>query len=196
MKEFISTENLNFTFGNCSNCEAKCCNGKHGTLFSQIILSEFEKVYKNFPILFTFGDLNFIKPVVLLTNGKGFCPYLEDFKCSIYANRPTVCRTYPLSPNLDNKVYIDTLCPEVGKQNMEIVKNNNIKHDFNNDIFYDYQDKYIETHFLFEEFNKKDFKIYTTINNIDFFYYTGALESQYMQMHSQSLKNYKKFSLS
>lgn len=196
MKEFISTENLNFTFGNCNNCEAKCCNGKQGTLFSQIILNEFEKVYKNFPILFTFGDLNFIKPVVLLTNGKDFCPYLKDYKCSIYENRPTVCKTYPLSPNLDNKVYIDTLCPEVGKQNIEIIKNSNIKHDFNNDIFYDYQDKYIDTHFKFQKFNKNDFKKFVTINNIDFFNYTGQIESKYMQMHSQSLENYKKFYLS
>jgi Fe-S-cluster containining protein len=195
MKEFISTQNLNFTFGDCANCEAKCCNGKHGTLFSQIILSEFEKVYKNFPILFIFGDLNFIKPVVLLTNGKEFCPYLEDYKCSIYENRPTVCKTYPLSPNLDNKIYIDTLCPEVDKKSISIVKDNTINSGFDNDIFYNYQNKYIETHFTFEKFNKKYFKIFLTINNIDFFTYTGPLESKYMKMHIKSLENYQFFNL-
>ena len=189
MKEFISTKNNNYTFGDCSNCEAKCCNGKHGTIFSQIILNEFEKVYKNFPILFIFGELGFIKPVVLLTNGNNFCPYLKNFKCTIYQNRPTVCRTYPLSPNLDNHIYIDTLCPEINKSDSLIIKNNKIHENFDNSIFYEYQDKYIETHFEFENFEKKDFEKTITINTVQFFKYIGSSDSKYLKMHLNSLKN-------
>lgn len=192
MKEFILTKNHNFTFGNCSNCEAKCCNGKHGTIFSQIILSEFEKVYKNFPILFIFGELGFIKPVVLLTNGNDFCPYLKDFKCTIYENRPTVCRTYPLSPNLDNNIYIDTLCPEVNKSNEFIIKDNKINKDFDNNTFCDYQNKYIETHFEFDKYKKEEFQK-IIINNLDFFKYRGTNDSNYLRMHIDSLENLNKF---
>lgn len=192
MKEFISTKNHDFTFGNCSNCEAKCCNGKHGTIFSQIILSEFEKVYKNFPILFIFGELGFIKPVVLLTNGNDFCPYLKDFKCTIYENRPTVCRTYPLSPNLDNNIYIDTLCPEVNKSNEFILKDNKVNKDFDNVIFYDYQNKYIETHFKFDKYKKEEFQK-IIINDVDFFKYKGNNDSNYLKMHINSLENLNKF---
>lgn len=192
MKEFISTKNHDFTFGDCANCEAKCCNGKHGTIFSQIVLSEFKKVYKNFPILFIFGELGFIKPIVLLTNGDDFCPYLKDFKCTIYENRPTVCRTYPLSPNLDNSIYIDTLCPEVNKSNKFIIQDNNINKNFDNSVFYDYQNKYIETHFEFDKYKQEEFKK-ITINNVDFFKYIGNNDSNYLNMHISSLENLNKF---
>ena len=53
MKDFIPTLNQNFTFGNCKNCQAHCCSGLHGSIYSQILKEEFEAVYKNFPILFT-----------------------------------------------------------------------------------------------------------------------------------------------
>lgn len=193
MKEFISTKNQNFTFGDCVNCEAKCCNGKKGTVFSQILAEEFEKVYKNFPILFIFGDLDFIKPVVILTNGNDFCPYLIDFKCSIYEKRPTVCRTYPLSPNIDNEVYIDTLCPEVNKGSLEIIENNNIHLSFNNEVFNNYQDKYINTHFIFEKFKREDFKFFNTLNNQNFYIFNNDSESKYIKMHKKSLSNLDKF---
>jgi len=196
MKEFISTKNQDFTFGDCSNCEAKCCNGKHGTVFSQIILNEFEKVYKNFPILFIFGELGFIKPVVLLTNGKDFCPYLKDFKCTIYEERPTVCRTYPLSPNLDDNIYVDTLCPEINKPGLDIIKNNKILKSFDNSVFYKYQDKYIETHFEFETLEKKDFQKINTINQIVFYKYIGSNNSKYINMHKDSLRNLSFFKIS
>lgn len=194
MKDFISTKNLNFTFGNCKNCNANCCHGIYGTLFSQILKEEFIHVYKNFPILFIFGkELNFIKPVILLTNGIDKCPYLDDYKCSIYENRPTVCRTYPLSPNIDNIIYIDNSCPEVNKGEDFLIQSNEIKKDsFKNLIFEEYQDKYIQTHFEFNALNKKDFKLLFNINNTSFFVYKGKENSTYLQYHKKSLKNLSK----
>ncbi len=195
MKNFILSENQNFFFGDCNNCEAKCCNGKHGTLYSQIILEEFEKIYENFPILFIFGELNFIKPVVLLTNGKDFCPYLDNFKCTIYDKRPTVCRTYPLSPNIDDKIYIDVFCPEVGKNNIKIISKNSIHKNFDNEIFYDYQNKYINIHLNFENLKQNDFELLKSINNIDFYIYKGTSNSKYLKMHKDSIKNLNKFNI-
>ncbi len=193
MKEFILTKNRDFTFSGCENCEALCCNGKFGTIYSQIILEEFEKVYKNFPILFIFGELDFIKPVVLLTNGDHSCPYLEDYRCSIYQNRPTVCRTYPLSPNLDNQIYIDVTCPEVNKSNSYIIKDNKVLKNFHDEIFEDYQNKYIDTHFEFEKLKKEEFETILDIKNISFSKFTGISSSKYIDMHLKSLKNLDKF---
>lgn len=192
MKEFILTKNQNFTFGNCQNCTALCCKGISGTLYSQIILEEFEKVYKYFPILFTFGELGYTKPVVLLTDGVNSCRYLKNNACTIYENRPTVCRTYPLSPNLDNEIYIDINCPEVNKHQKYIVKNNTIEKDFDNSVFYDYQDKYLQTHYEFENLKKEDFKKIISIKNIDFFEYCGEESSSYLSYHKQSILTHLK----
>lgn len=193
MKEFISTNNQEFLFGDCANCEATCCNGKSGTIFSQILNSEFDKIYENFPILFIFGDLNFTKAVVLLTNGEGFCPYLIDFKCTIYEKRPTVCKTYPLSPHVDNQIYIDTNCQEVGNNSFSIIKNNKINKSFDDEVFHDYLNKHIETHFEFENMAKSDFKKLFSIKNIDFFEYIGKENSKYIKMHKKSLINLKNY---
>lgn len=195
MKEFVLTKDLNFTFGNCKNCNAMCCNGIHGTVYSQIILEEFEKVYKNFPILFIFGELGFVKPVVLLTNGKDFCPYLKEYKCTIYDKRPTVCRTYPLSPNLDNEIYIDLQCPEVNKDSNFIITKNKITPNFSNNIFNNYQDKYINTHFEFENLKKENFEKLFEIKNISFYKINLNLDSKYVIFHKKSLINLKKFNL-
>lgn len=43
-------------------------------------------------------------PTVMLSlteDGKGICPFLIDSGCSIYDNRPTDCRTYPLERAVD-----------------------------------------------------------------------------------------------
>ncbi|WP_321468760.1 YkgJ family cysteine cluster protein [Halarcobacter sp.] len=189
---FTLTTNKQLYFGNCSNCEANCCNGKNGIIFSQIILEDFKKVYERFPIVFIFGNLNYIKPVILLTNGKDYCPYLKDYKCTIYENRPTVCRLYPLSPNLDNQIYFDLNCPEIAykKDNNNLMfKNNKLSENFHNDIFETYQDKYVKTHLEFEKLEKKDFKKIKTINNLDFYQYIGKVDSKFFKYHQDSLKN-------
>lgn len=192
MKEFIETSNLKFTFGSCSNCEANCCNGLRGTTYSQILKEEFVKIYKNFPILFIFGDLGFIKPVIILTNGKDYCPYQKNQRCTIYENRPTVCRTYPLSPNLDNNIYVDSSCPQINQSSNVLVENNQIIDDsYKNEIFNNYQKKYINTHFEFENLKKEDFKNILKIRNMDFYIYTGQSSSEYLKMHKESIENLK-----
>ncbi|QKF72706.1 YkgJ family cysteine cluster protein [Aliarcobacter faecis] len=185
MKNFVKLENRELYFGNCKNCEARCCKGSFGTLYSQILKEEFEEVYKNFPILFIFGSLNFIKPIILLSNGFDSCPYLEKNICTIYENRPNVCKTYPLSPNLDNQIYIDNSCPE-------IFKGENIL-DIKNEIFIEYQKKYIDTHFEFEKLKPKDFEEQFSIKGMKFYRYIGDENSSFLNYHKLSLENLKKF---
>lgn len=185
MKNFIKIKNYDVKFGDCKNCEAHCCKGLFGTIFSQIIKEEFEEVYKNFPILFIFGSLGFIKPVILLSNGFDSCPYLIINICSIYENRPNVCKTYPQSPNIDNEIYIDTSCPEIykGKNNL----------DLQNQIFKNYSEKYINTHLEFGNLKFDDFKKVLSIKGQDFYEYIGVYESIYLNLHKLSLKNLEKF---
>lgn len=187
MKNFTLLDNNTtlYNFGSCINCKTKCCSGLSGTIFSQILKDEFETIYHNFPILFIFGELNFIKPVVLLTNGIDYCPYFKDFKCSIYENRPNVCKNYPLSPNLDNKIYIDTNCPELNKGD------NNL--ELNKELFFNYQEKYIYTHFEFAKLKTENFQKVISIRNVDFFKYIGDEETKYLSLHKLSLKNLEKF---
>ena len=187
MKNFIQIDNNSINFGSCENCDAKCCKGENGTIFSQILKEEFETLYEIFPILFIFGNLNFLKPVILLSDGFNSCFYLKNNICSIYKNRPKVCKNYPFSPNIDNKIYIDNSCPEVYKGENKITL---LNYDFKN-----YQDKYIETHYLFENLNKNDLKKVFTIKAIDFYKYIGKDSSRYLTYHKKSLKNLKNYKI-
>lgn len=183
-------------FTSCEGCEARCCDGKEGSVYSQIILCDFEKIYKNFAILFTFGELGFLKPVVLLSNGKDHCIYIKDHRCTIYEQRPSICQVYPLSANLDNQVYYDMNCPAISDVGIPLVENEKITVSFDSEILNDYQDKYIQTHEEFVPFNKKEnFELVTTINHESFYKYVGNSDNPYMRMHLDSLINLKKYNL-
>ena len=185
MKTFVKLEDKNIRFGDCKNCAAHCCSGLFGSIFSQILKDEFEYVYKEFPILFIFGSLDFAKPVILLSNGFDFCPYLKDFKCTIYEKRPKVCKTYPLSPNIDNFIYVDNSCPELNK-------GDNIL-NIEDEIFKNYQDKYINTHFEFEKLKIEDFEKVISIKGVNFYKFIGDEKSKYLDFHRLSLKNLENY---
>jgi len=191
LKTFISTQNRSFTFSSCDGCPARCCDGKQGSIFSQLLLEDFKTVSQNFPILFTFGDLGYLKANVLLSDGKNFCPYILNHQCTIYENRPNVCRNYPLSGNLDNQIYIDDSCPaiinEFGK---DIVKDGIIQKEFDNETLHNYQEKFLDTHNYLNQFNhKENFDKVITINNIDFYKYIKPSNDNYMKLHIKSLDN-------
>jgi Fe-S-cluster containining protein len=193
LKTFIDTTDKSFTFSSCEGCPAKCCDGREGTIFSQLILEDFEVVSKNFPILFTFGEMGYLKAVILFSDGTNFCPYIKDHKCTIYDERPSICRVYPLSPNIDNKVYIDDSCPAIGN-NLEnkIVDLGKITTTYQYKTLENYQDKYINTHIELEKINNKnDFELVFSINNVTFYKYIGSERNEYINYHISSLiKNY------
>ena len=195
IKSFLKVDKDIF-FSTCEACEARCCDGKRGSIFCQIILEDFQSVYKNFPILFTFGDMGYLKATILLSDGKNFCPYINNFKCTIYENRPTVCKAYPLSTNIDNVIYYDLYCPGVSEYGSEVVKDYKVSPSFNSYIFDDYQTRYINTHRKLEEFNHfEDFELVTTINNNKFYKYIGNLSNPYISMHIESLIHLKKYNI-
>lgn len=191
MKTFLETENKTFTFSSCEGCPAKCCDGREGTVFSQLLLEDFAVVAKNFPILFTFGEMGYLKAVILFSDGTGFCPYIKENKCTIYNERPSICRVYPLSPNIDDKLYIDDSCPAINSIGIEkIVDQGVVTPPFHYKTLDDYQNKFIQTHLELEKFNqKKDFEFVKCINNITFYKYTGTIRNKYINYHHQSLIN-------
>lgn len=194
MKSFTNTFNNDFTFNSCETCDAKCCKSSSGTIFSQLILEDFEIVFENFPILFTIGDLGFLKPVVLLTNGKDNCRYLQNNQCTIYEKRPSVCRIYPLSPHLTNEVFIDLLCPTVNQGGEFIIKNGVVEDKFHHPFLDNYQNKYIKMHQHFEKFNKKENLLeIININEICFFAFKEDFDDFYLKMHLTSLKKFDNY---
>ena len=191
MKTFLDTENKSFTFSSCEGCPSRCCDGREGTVFSQLLLEDFEVVSKNFPILFTFGDLGYLKAVILFSDGKSFCPYIKDHKCTIYDERPSICRVYPLSPNIDNKIYIDDSCPAINiNEGNVIVNEGKVTKDFAYSTLEDYQEKYIQTHLELEKINDiKNFESVIKINNMIFYKYIGNVTNNYINHHISSLIN-------
>ena len=191
MKTFLDTTDKSFSFSSCEGCPAKCCDGREGTIFSQLILSDFEMVSKNFPILFTFGEMGYLKAVVLFSDGTSFCPYIKDHKCTIYDERPSICRVYPLSPNIDDNVYIDDSCPAVTQNEINnMVSDGKVSESYKYNTLENYQEKYINTHLELEKINNRDeFEIVKTINGICFYKYMGNKKNKYINYHKKSLKN-------
>ena len=87
-------------------------------------------------------------------------------------------------------------CPGISDFGTSLVKNGDISPSFNSYIFADYQTRYINTHLELENFNKKeDFLLVTTINGNKFYKYIGFRQSDYIQMHWDSLINLKNYKL-
>ena len=189
MKHFKQISNKTYSFSSCSSCEAMCCDGRKGSLFAQIILTDFEEIYKNFPIVFIYGELGFLKPVVILSNGKDFCPYNKNLKCTVYENRPSICKTYPLSPHLDNQIYIDESCPAINDEQGEIIIQDAKLLDISSKYIFDnYQSDYLDTHFEFEKIAKKeDFEVAIELQGVTFYKYKKSSKNKYLKMHQNSL---------
>ena len=47
MKTFVNTKNETYYFSSCSTCDARCCDGTRGSLFTQIVLDDFKEVADN-----------------------------------------------------------------------------------------------------------------------------------------------------
>lgn len=189
MKTFESTSEKKITFSSCEECDALCCDGARGTTFSQLILEDFNEVFENFPILFLRGSQGYLKPVVLLSNGQGFCPYIQNFRCTIYEKRPSVCKIYPLSPHITDDIFVDTRCPAVSikksKEKTPTFININANHPHLNT----YQDKYITMHLHFQKFNEKEnLAQVCKIDNHVFYKFKNSFDDKYIKQHLDSLK--------
>jgi uncharacterized protein len=189
VKTFVDTSNHTFTFSSCEGCPARCCDGREGSVFSELLLEEFESVSKNFPILFTFGDLGFLKANILLSNGKDFCPYIKDHRCTIYEERPYVCRNYPMSATIENKIYIDDSCPAINQEfGQEIVSYAKVVKEFDNGSLHNYQERFLESYKYLQKFNNKElFELIVQINGIKFYRFKEDMNDHYVNLHIKSL---------
>lgn len=194
MGTFENSSKAQYTFSSCENCDAMCCDGRRGTIFSQLLLSDFHTIAPYFPILFLIGEKGFLKPVVLLTNGESYCKYLQAFRCSIYEKRPNVCQVYPLSPHLIDIPYIDTYCPAVNAEGSVIVDKGVVQEEFQNAVFDGYKNKYIAMHKHFEQYNKRDnLELFATIRDYQLFAFTNHCNDEYIKLHLESLKNFDEY---
>jgi len=188
MKNFLSIKLKSFSFSSCEGCGAKCCSGLYGSNFSELTLEEFSSVHELFPILFTFGDLGFLKANLIISQGIEPCKHIKNNLCTIYEKRPYVCRTYPLSPSITNNVHLDISCPALIKGE-EMIKRGELNPEFHHEIFDNYQDKFLATHYYLEDFNKKeDFEVALNIKGMDFYKYKKKTQDKYFLMHQKSLK--------
>lgn len=195
MKSFENTENRTFTFGSCETCEANCCDGRKGSVMAPINIEDFVSVAKHFPIAFILGELGFIQPVVLLNNSETFCRYVKDYRCSIYNERPSICRIYPLSPTLDNKLFIDTNCPAVNDKGNYIVKDGIVQEPFMDEKLENHQMKCVQTYVTFKEYNDpKDYVELIRFNDsILYRYKYDTSDNYYVNLHLKSLEHFDEF---
>ena len=91
----------------CRRC-AKCCSGRYGDNTVTIFPSEIRSVMASTGLGWLdiarphesvdVDDMGFIRTFewVLRKKKNGDCAFLEGGKCTIYACRPLICRTYPM----------------------------------------------------------------------------------------------------
>jgi Fe-S-cluster containining protein len=150
----------NLKFNNCKEC-SECCKNKY---LAPLILEDFEKVYKYFPIFI--AKLDILKPVMLLSNEKQ-CPYLINEKCSIYEKRPPACKIYPYSPWYD-KILLDLSCKGIGTEgeNLPLTINSFKNSAFFDERIIDIENKIIKTS---EWLENKQLHPFITYYGIDLF---------------------------
>ena len=188
--QFEPIEDRNFCFSGCTGCQSRCCDGRAGVLFTQIVLEEFEAVCEHFAIVFIFGELGFAKPVILLTNGRDYCRYLQEFQCTIYDARPATCRTYPISPEIDDRLYIDRACPAVGTQGAPLVTGTAVEKSFHAQTLQNYQEKYLQTYHHFNDpAQTLHFEPAVTINGLLFYKLTAKSKGHHIAHHHHSLRH-------
>jgi hypothetical protein len=169
-------------FKGCDNCY-ECCKKP----MAPLILNDFEKVYKYFPILI--AKLDFFKPVMLLSNEIS-CPYLRNGKCTIYENRPPACKIYPFSPWYDS-ILLDIGCKGVGTYGNPLPLN---EREFKNSEFYEERfenitEKITKTSNWIKNQTLKPFK---TLHGIELFTldrYENAF-AELMKLSHKNLSNY------
>lgn len=188
---FINIKKQNFYFNGCADCEGICCNGAKGFALSPLILDDFEKVYKNFAIVFTIIGKK-LRALVVLNDGKSFCKYYVDNKCSIYEERTPSCKLYPIAPYFDD-ILVDTSCPSINFEIGDSICNQGkIDKKFFTDRLKNFNQKLIDTYnFLETIYDINDFKFIGHVKGTPLLKYTKETNDIYIKMHLESLVHFK-----
>ena len=109
----------------CNACKANCCKSydvfiDHQDVkilstikkdFSFVKKLKYERSFGYIPKFILWENGIKSKWVLALNNPKKVCSFLKDDKCSIYNNRPLICRTYPHYVYRDKIKESKNLCP-------------------------------------------------------------------------------------
>ena len=171
-------------FNGCDKC-SECCKNK---LMAPLVLEDFEKVYKYFPILI--AKLDTYKPVMLLSNGVS-CPYLKENKCTIYEKRPPACKIYPYSPWYDS-ILLDLSCKGIGIEGSPLPtrKEDFIKSDFYEERFENITEKLNKTSKWIE---KLTLEYFGKIQHIKLYKIKNMHKDKFTDMYEKSLVHLKKY---
>jgi hypothetical protein len=101
---------------NCDGCNAKCCKQE----WIEIDQEEFDRLWKIKH--FKYHDFGYLKYIDLP------CPFLLNDKCSIYEQRPRMCRTFPLNSR-NNSYVLCKSCPKLHEFTMEDMKKSALELD-------------------------------------------------------------------
>ena len=94
----------------CQSCTAKCC--KNYDVFidhEDLNISDNLDFIKKIPYSKSYGYVP--KFILILNNPDKTCQFLVEDKCSIYDNRPLICRTYPHYVENDKIKVQKNICP-------------------------------------------------------------------------------------
>lgn len=179
-----------YGFSHCGDC-TDCCDGSR-FLFLPLVLDDFVEVADYFPILFALIDGEW-RALLLLSDGRGTCPYLECGLCKIYNYRPPGCRIYPLSP-LGDQIMIDQDCPAVIKGD-NLLKSGKIEGEFFHSRWENFPQKLLQTRAFLKRISS-DLRFLMEVKNIRLHLWREAQDDVYGRTHLKSLKNLSNYSLS
>ena len=176
-------------FSGCDQCQESCCDGSKFIL-APLVLDDFKRVYKKFLIAFAVFEHR-VKAVMLLSNKFSPCLYYKEGKCSIYEERPPVCKIYPYTPYFDD-VLIDTACEGVGHNGMKMVREGECLKERMLEGFYDerfenFMDKLADTDIFLEKLGF-EFRPILEIEGVKLLEYIGSQQNSFIQMHKASLE--------
>lgn len=102
----------------CKLCGERCCS-----LNPEISVEDLERIRRVFPY---FKPYYSPEGKMILTDEKGFCPFLRNGLCTIHEYKPVLCRLYPFYP-VEKKVLENLLSLP---KDVEVVKNGSEEYVF------------------------------------------------------------------
>jgi Fe-S-cluster containining protein len=121
----------------CEVCTAKCCKNydvfidhediKRLNNIDSFKIIEYQKSFGYVPKFYLFKGDKKNRYVICLNNTNQVCNFLKNDRCSIYQERPLICKTYPHFVDKDKVKEMKNLCPikwNLGKSEIDLLRQN------------------------------------------------------------------------